>query len=288
MKVLVLGSDGQLGQTFKANKNLSNFNYLFANKGCIDLLKSNAMFKKFDLIKPNIIINCAAYTNVDKSENHKDLAFKINFESVKKISKWCFENNVFLIHFSTDYVFDGNNKKPYTELNDTNPITVYGKSKLAGETILKKSTTKSIIIRTSWVYSRFGNNFVKTMIKLSKVKEILNVVEDQYGSPTNAEDLALATIKIIENKSYIWKHGEVFHYSNEGQCSWYEFAKQIFELLNFNNIKVVPVSSKEFKTKAVRPKYSLLDKSKIKTKFNIKIDKWEKSLEKMLNNPNYL
>jgi len=123
---------------------------------------------------------------------------------------------------------------------------------------------------------------------LSKIKEILNVVEDQYGSPTNAEDLALATIKIIENKSYIWKHGEVFHYSNEGQCSWYEFAKQIFELLNFNNIKVVPVSSKEFKTKAVRPKYSLLDKSKIKTKFNIKIDKWEKSLEKMLNNPNYL
>lgn len=287
MKVLVTGSGGQLSSEFE-NIYSKNNDWSFVSVNDLDITRRKKVLDYFKNKTIDLVINCAAYTAVDLAEDEINKCYRVNEIGVINLDVACKLFNAKLIHFSTDYVFDGNNKKPYTELNDTNPITVYGKSKLAGETILTKSTTKSIIIRTSWVYSRFGNNFVKTMIKLSKDKEILNVVEDQYGSPTNAEDLALATIKIIENKSYIWKHGEVFHYSNEGQCSWYEFAKQIFELLNFNNIKVVPISSKEFKTKAVRPKYSLLDKSKIKTKFNIKIDKWEKSLEKMLNNPNYL
>mgnify|MGYP001199159024 FL=1 len=238
---------------------------------CNFLLKKNFL----NNINPTIIINCAAYTSVDKAESESKLANIINFKAVDIISRWTSDNNKKLIHVSTDYVFDGLSNIPLSENSKTKPVNEYGRSKLKGEVACLKNDPSSIVIRTSWLYSSFGKNFVKTMIELMKKNNSVKVVNDQIGSPTYAYDLAKVIIKIIMNDKN--KSG-LFHYSNEGEISWFEFAKSIKEFYNLDCI-IIGVSSKEFKTLAKRPQYSLLNKSKIKTTFNLEIPNYKQSLK---------
>ena len=276
MKVLVIGSEGQLGLEFRKISNSYNSLYwFFSTIKTLDLLRLDTIISFLNDINPSVIINCAAYTSVDKAETESKLADIINYKAVDIISKWTGANNVKLIHISTDYVFDGLSKIPLSENSNTNPISEYGSSKLKGEQVCLKNDTNSIIIRTSWLYSSFGKNFVKTMIDLMKKNNSVMVVNDQIGSPTYAYDLAKVIIEIIMNNKN--KSG-LFHYSNEGEISWFEFAKSIREFYNLD-CKIIGVSSKEFKTLAKRPKYSLLNKSKIKTTFNLEIPDYKQSLK---------
>jgi len=276
MKVLVIGSDGQLGLEFqKISNSFDSLSWFFSTIKTLDLLKLETISSFLNDINPSVIINCAAYTSVDKAETESKLADLINHEAVDIISRWTSDNNKKLVHVSTDYVFDGLSKLPLSENSNTNPINEYGRSKLKGEQVCLKNDTNSIIIRTSWLYSSFGNNFLKTMIELMKKNNSVKVVNDQIGSPTYAYDLAKVIIEIIMNNKN--KSG-LFHYSNVGETSWFEFARSIKELYNLD-CKIIGVSSKEFKTPAKRPKYSLLNKSKIKTTFNLEIPNYKKSLK---------
>ena len=276
MKVLVIGSEGQLGLEFrKISNSYDSFYWFFSTIKTLDLLRLETIDSFLNNINPNVIINCAAYTNVDKAETEPILANKINYKAVEIISKWTSAKNKKLIHISTDYVFDGLSKFPLSEKSKTKPVNEYGSSKLKGEIACLKNDSNSIVIRTSWLYSSFGKNFVKTMIDLMKKKDSVKVVNDQIGSPTYAYDLAKVIIEIIinsENKSGL------FHYSNEGETSWFEFAKSIRELYNLD-CEIIGVPSKEFKTIAKRPQYSLLNKSKIKTTFNLEIPNYKQSLK---------
>ena len=280
MKVLVIGSDGQLGLEFqKFSNSYNSLSWVFSTIKTLDLLKLDTISFFLNNINPSVIVNCAAYTNVDKAETESKLANTINYKAVDIISKWTNENNKKLIHVSTDYVFNGISKLPLYENSITNPVNEYGRSKLNGEQACFKNDPNSIVIRTSWLYSSFGNNFVKTMIELMKKNNLVKVVNNQIGSPTYAYDLAKVIIEIIinsENKSGL------FHYSNEGETSWFEFARSIKELYNLD-CKIIGVSSKEFKTLAKRPKYSLLNKSKIKTTFNLKIPDYKQSLKNCID-----
>ena len=276
MKVLVIGSDGQLGLEFqKIYNSYDSLSWVFSTIKTLDLLKLDTISFFLNNINPSVIVNCAAYTNVDKAETESKLANTINYKAVDIISKWTNENNKKLIHISTDYVFDGLSKLPLSENSITNPVNEYGRSKLKGEQVCLNNDPSSIIIRTSWLYSSFGKNFVKTMIELMKKNKSVKVVNDQIGSPTYAYDLAIVIIEIIMNSKN--KSG-LFHYSNEGETSWFEFARSIKELYNLD-CKIIGVSSKEFKTLAKRPKYSLLNKSKIKTTFNLEIPSYKQSLK---------
>jgi len=276
VKVLVIGSDGQLGSELKKiSNNYNNVSWFFSSVKVLDLSDLNSINNYLSNIDPTVIINCAAYTNVDKAEVESKLANTINYKAVDIISRWTSYNNKNLIHVSTDYVFDGLSNIPYSEKSKTKPVNEYGSSKLKGEIACLKNDSNSIVIRTSWLYSSFGKNFVKTMIDLMKKKDSVKVVNDQIGSPTYAYDLAKVIIEIIinsENKSGL------FHYSNEGKTSWFEFAKSIRELYNLN-CEIIGVPSKEFKTIAKRPQYSLLNKSKIKTIFNLEIPNYKQSLK---------
>jgi len=276
MKVLVIGSDGQLGLEFqKISNSFDSLSWFFSTIKTLDLLKLETISSFLNDINPSVIINCAAYTGVDKAETESKLADLINHEAVDIISRWTSDNNKKLVHVSTDYVFDGLSKLPLSENSNTNPINEYGRSKLKGEQVCLKNDTNSIIIRTSWLYSSFGNNFLKTMIELMKKNNSVKVVNDQIGSPTYAYDLAKVIIEIIMNNKN--KSG-LFHYSNEGEVTWFEFARSIRELYNLD-CKINGVSSKEFKTLAKRPRYSLLNKSKIKTTFNLEIPNYKQSLK---------
>jgi len=276
MKVLVIGSDGQLGLEFqKISNSYDSLSWVFSTIKTLDLLRLDTINSFLNDINPSVIINCAAYTSVDKAETESKLADLINHEAVDIISRWTSDNNKKLVHVSTDYVFDGLSKLPLSENSNTNPINEYGRSKLKGEIACLKNDLNSMVIRTSWLYSSFGKNFVKTMIELMKKNNSVKVVNDQIGSPTYAYDLAKVIIEIImnsENKSGL------FHYSNEGEISWFEFARSIRELYKLD-CEIIGVSSKEFKTLAKRPKYSLLNKSKIKTTFNLEIPNYKQSLE---------
>ena len=276
MKVLVIGSDGQLGLEFqKISISLDSLSWIFSTIKTLDLLRLETINSFLNNINPTVIVNCAAYTNVDKAETEPKLANTINYKAVDIISKWTSKNNKKLIHISTDYVFDGLSKLPLSENSITNPVNKYGRSKLKGEIACLKNDPNSIVIRTSWLYSCFGKNFVKTMINLMKKNNSVKVVNDQIGSPTYAYDLAKVIIEIIMNNKN--KSG-LFHYSNDGEISWFEFAKSIREFYNLD-CKIIGVSSKEFKTIAKRPKYSLLNKSKIKTTFNLEIPDYKQSLK---------
>ena len=276
MKVLVIGSDGQLGLEFqKISNSFVSLSWVFSTIKTLDLLRLDTINSFLNNINPTLIINCAAYTSVDKAETESKLADLINFKAVDIISRWTSNNNKKLIHVSTDYVFDGLSKLPLSENSNTNPINQYGNSKLKGEIACLKNDSSSIVIRTSWLYSSFGKNFVKTMIDLMKKNNSVKVVNDQIGSPTYAYDLAKVIIEIIMNNKN--KSG-LFHYSNEGEISWFEFARSIRELYKLD-CEIIGVSSKEFKTLAKRPKYSLLNKSKIKTTFNLEIPNYKQSLE---------
>jgi dTDP-4-dehydrorhamnose reductase len=245
----------------------------------LDLCNKEDVKSFINKTSPDFIVNCAAYTAVDKAEDDVEMCNKINRDAVSNLAESA-ENKTRIIHISTDYVFDGTGKTPLKESDRTNPQSVYGKNKLAGEEILMKIRPESIIIRTAWLYSSFGNNFVKTMIHLGRERDSLRVVNDQIGTPTYAADLAKAILGIIMRDC--WSAG-IYHYSNEGVCSWYEFALKIHELAGITACKVHPVPASEWPTKAKRPMYSVLDKTKIKSIFQITIPDWKESLKECIN-----
>jgi len=281
MKVVVTGRGGQLASEFEKLKG-EDLKWTFLSAEDLDITNEVSVRSFFENKQVDFIINCAAYTAVDKAEDDIESAYAVNEKGVKHLIEGCKTTNAKFIHYSTDYVFDGESSEPYTEHHKVDPQSIYGKSKLAGEELLKKErTVNSIIIRTAWVYSNFGHNFVKTMLRLGKEKSELGVVADQIGSPTFAQDLAKDTLKIIEDTNYKWKTADIFHYSNEGSCSWYDFANQIFTYAGID-VKLNSLSTEEFPTRAIRPEFSLLNKTKFKKTFKVEINDWETSLENML------
>jgi dTDP-4-dehydrorhamnose reductase len=280
-KVLVTGGKGQLGSELKElAPKYQQYQFIFTDMETLDICNHQAVANFIDKNSINTIINCAAYTAVDRAEEHFELADKVNHLAVANFAQIAKEKSLQLVHISTDYVFDGTNHKPYTESDTPNPQSVYCQTKLDGELAIQKiNPQNSMIIRTSWVYSKFGNNFVKTMLRLGSERDELSVVADQIGTPTYAADLANAILTIlakIKNEDV-----EIFHYSNEGVCSWYDFAKAIFEI-NGMDIKLNPIESKAYPTPAERPFYSVLNKTKIKEKFELDIPYWKKSLENQI------
>ena len=254
--------------------------FFFTDKATLDISDKEAVNKFIDMNKINIIINCAAYTAVDKAESDEESADAINHKAVKLLAQISKEKNIKLIHISTDYVFDGTNHKPYKEDDATSPKSVYGKTKLSGEKALQAVNPKnSIIIRTSWVYSSFGANFVKTMLSLSKSRDELSVVYDQVGTPTYARDLAKTILEILPNIKN--ENVEIYHYSNEGVLSWYDFAKEIMKMAK-RECTINPIESFEYPTPAPRPHFSILNKSKIKKEFGINIPFYKDSLDECL------
>ncbi|MDD3688065.1 MAG: dTDP-4-dehydrorhamnose reductase [Bacteroidales bacterium] len=279
MKILVTGSKGQLGQKIRDKAiDFTGFEFVFTDIEQVDITSESEIDSFFSANKPDILINCAAYTAVDRAEDDKENAFLVNSIAPQLLAAACKKYDSKFIHTSTDYVFDGSSTIPYTENDQVNPKSVYGLSKLGGEQKVQDILPDSIIIRTSWLYSEYGSNFVKTMIRLANEKEFLNVVNDQRGTPTYAGDLASAILVICNQyaASGIWKHG-IYHYSNSGECTWFDFATEILKLKGIKT-PVLPVSSDKFPSKVVRPKYSVLDKSKIINDYNIKIPNWEDSL----------
>lgn len=277
-KILVTGAKGQLGSELSVlSEKYSQYEWVFADRTQITLDNLEVLEKQLEAIQPDIILNCGAYTAVDKAESEKEIAFSINYSAVELIAKYASKNNVKLIHISTDYVFDGSSSVALNEEAETNPINIYGASKRAGEVACLKENPNSIIIRTSWVYSKFGNNFVKTMQRLMQEKQSINVVNDQIGSPTYAADLAQAMLDILEFPN--WMPG-IYNYSNEGEISWYEFALSIKELGGYScNIGGIPSAS--YPTPARRPEFSLLENKKIKTIYNLNVPDYKESLKKM-------
>ncbi len=281
MNVLITGSKGQLGQEFSIiSQAYSNFNFFFTSSSELDITNHESVVKYIKQNKINIILNCAAYTAVDKAETEENVARKVNVSGVENLIN-ALPSNGKMIHFSTDYVFNGENFKPYKETEKVNPIGIYGNTKQEGEKYIIRSKKESIVIRTSWVYSSFGKNFVKTMLKLGEERDELGVVFDQIGTPTYARDLARACLQIITNNIQIDELAKVYNYSNEGVASWYDFAKAIMELGNIDcNVK--PIETKDFPTLARRPNYSLLNKSKIKKDFEMDIPYWRDSLKECI------
>ena len=287
--ILITGAKGQLGcELQKLVPLYPQYRFFPTDIDTIDLCDKEAIESFLNKNRINYIINCAAYTAVDKAEDDIALCYRVNRDAVRNLAEVA-AGKAKIIHISTDYVFDGMSQRPLRETDETNPQSVYGKSKLEGEQILLKTAPDSIIIRTAWLYSSFGNNFVKTMIRLGKERESLNVVNDQTGTPTYAADLAKAVLRIIEEseKKNTFQSG-IYHYSNEGECSWYDFCLKIHESAGVTTCKVRPVSTAEYPTKAARPLYSVLDKTKIKATFHLTIPHWEESLEnaiQLFNSP---
>ncbi|MGL2988110.1 dTDP-4-dehydrorhamnose reductase [Flavobacterium sp. RSSA_27] len=278
-KILVTGANGQLGSELRVlSKTYTQFDWVFTDYQELDLCQLEQLPLRLSEIKPNYLINCAAHTAVDRAESELELSDVLNHQAVAVLAKWSAENACKMIHISTDYVFDGTAATPLTETAATGPINVYGQTKLAGELACTAACPESIIIRTSWVYSSFGANFVKTMSKLMQERDSLNVVNDQIGSPTYAADLAQAIMTIITHPN--WQAG-VYHFSNEGAISWYEFALAIQELGGFD-CKVSGIPTSAYPTPAQRPQYSLLDKSKIKAAFGVKVPGYKESLERCM------
>ena len=279
--ILVTGAYGQLGNEVRIlSANYPQYNFMFTDVDSLDITDKNELI---DFVTGNdirYIINCAAYTAVDKAEDDAELCEKINATAVKNLGIAAAEVGAGIIHVSTDYVFDGTSCRPYTEDMPTKPCSVYGKTKLKGEKNLLKACPNAIVIRTAWLYSPFGNNFVKTMIKLGSERESLNVIFDQVGTPTYALDLADAILKAMDQTiDTDHEKGGVYHFSNEGVCSWYDFTIKIHEIAGIKTCKVNPIETKDYPTKAARPHYSVLNKSKIKQTFNITIPHWEESLK---------
>jgi dTDP-4-dehydrorhamnose reductase len=274
-KILVTGAKGQLGSELNVlSKNYSQFEWVFTDRTDLDLCNLDHLASELSRIHPQFIVNCAAHTAVDRAESEPELADVLNHQAVAIIAKWSQINNCKLIHISTDYVFDGTAATALDELAPTNPINVYGVTKLAGEKACMKENPSAIIIRTSWVYSSFGANFVKTMSRLMKERDTLNVVNDQIGSPTYAADLAQAIMTIITHNH--WQAG-IYNFSNEGEISWYEFALAIQEIGGFD-CAISGIPSSAYPTPAQRPQYSLLDKSKIAATFGVVVPDYKESL----------
>ena len=282
--ILVTGSNGQLGSEIRELSSAFTYNFFFTDRETLDIADKNAIAAFIEKNNINAIINCAAYTAVDKAEADEVNADTINHLAVRTMAEIAKEKNIQLMHISTDYVFDGKNYKPYNEEDLTHPNGVYGATKLAGENaIVEINPPNAIIIRTSWVYSSYGNNFVKTMLRLGKEKESLGVIYDQVGTPTYAKDLAQAILEILSNHSEldVKSQVQIYHYSNEGVLSWYDFAKEIMRMAKLECV-INPIETKEYPTPATRPHYSLLNKSKIKKDFGITIPYWKDSLDECL------
>jgi dTDP-4-dehydrorhamnose reductase len=288
MVVLVTGANGQLGQALQSiSGNYPEIDFVFCDSSRLDITDINNIKQNFKQFKPHYCINAAAYTAVDKAESEPEKAQLINVIGAKNLAEVCKEFDTILLHISTDFVFDGTSTalsvtNGYTEEDSPNPTGVYGLTKLQGEKAIQETFEKHFIIRTSWVYSQFANNFMKTMLRLASERDSLSVVNDQIGTPTNAVDLAEALISIITQTYNLqpttYNHFGIYNFSNEGQCSWYDFAKEIFEINNVNiNLSAIPTTS--FPTPAKRPAFSVLDKSKIKNTFGITILDWQTSLK---------
>lgn len=280
MVVLVTGANGQLGQAIQfISEKYSEINFIFCSSSDLDITSKENCHSIFSKYKPNFCINAAAYTAVDKAESEPEKAASINVVGARNLAEVCNEFSAVLLHISTDFVFDGSSETPYKEDDATNPTGVYGLTKLNGEKAIQATFDNYFIIRTSWVYSQFGNNFMKTMLRLASERDSLSVVNDQIGTPTNAVDLAEVLMKIINYcQTELVEVFGVYNFSNEGQCSWYDFAQKIFEINNLS-INLQPILTSSFPTPAKRPAYSVLDKSKIKNTFGIEIKSWEESLK---------
>ena len=292
MRVLVTGKNGQLGQSIKKIvdekkiTNLSNYNFTFIGREELNLEYIDSIRSYFDVNEFNIIINCAAYTKVDKAEENQKQANLINHTAVKELAKIAKTKNIKLIHISTDFVFNGLNKKPYTENDVTSPLNIYGETKLAGEKALMSiSKSDSLIIRTGWLYSEFGNNFVKTILNLAKKNDVLDIVSDQFGTPTYAYDLAFLILHIINTDKFLQnnKSSEILHYSNEGKSSWYDFAKEIISISGID-CQLNPIGARDYPLAAKRPKYSILSSKKVSEEYDVSIEHWKDALKICLKN----
>jgi dTDP-4-dehydrorhamnose reductase len=280
IKILVTGADGQLGNEFrKLAQSRTDMEFIFTDIGELDITNESEVNAFLDKNQVRYILNCAAYTAVDKAEEEQEKAYLLNAHAVGILAGVCTSRDIRLIHFSTDYIFDGTYTRPYREEDPPNPLTIYGLSKLEGEKLIRKAN-EYIIVRTSWLYSASGNNFVKTILRLCNEKNELQVVADQTGSPTWANDLARTVLMLIDkyHDNWIKNKFRIYHYSNEGTCTWYEFAREILKLNRLTN-KIQPVGTRDYPTKAHRPAYSVLDKTRIKNDLDIVIPDWKESLK---------
>lgn len=281
--ILVTGAKGQLGNSLRlVSKKYSAYSFAFTDLDTLDVTDKEALETFVQAKKVDYIINCAAYTAVDKAEEDEIVCLRINRDAVRNIGEVASAIGAKVIHISTDYVFDGTNSVPYLETDYTCPMSAYGRSKQAGELILRAVCKEAIILRTAWLYSEFGSNFLRTMLTLGKEKEELGVVFDQIGTPTYAGDLAEAILSIIEYSEKEKFEKGIYHYTNEGVCSWYDFARKIFQLTGLA-CKAVPIETKDYPTRATRPQYSVLNKGKIKKVYNITVPHWEDSLKQMID-----
>lgn len=284
MNILVTGANGQLGNCLRNAAKNSNDNYIFTDVAELDITNADAVTRMVEDNNINVIVNCAAYTNVDKAEDDAEFAELLNAGAVRNLANAAKNADATLIHVSTDYVFGGDVvNTPLSENHPVNPIGVYGVTKLHGEQAVADAGCKALIFRTAWLYSEYGKNFVKTMLNLTSTKPELKVVFDQVGSPTYAQDLADAIFHIVENRKMDGNEG-IYHYSNEGVCSWFDFTKMIAEIVGNNSCDIRPCHSDEFPSKVTRPSYSVLDKTKVKTQFGIKVPYWTDSLNKCIAN----
>jgi dTDP-4-dehydrorhamnose reductase len=282
-KIAVLGAYGQLGQSImNIYHNYPQYHFIFTDMDTLDIANDDAVNDFVSEHHPDIFINCAAYTAVDRAETEKGLAMRLNAFAVDHLATIAKKHSIFMIHISTDYVFDGRGNKPYREDEQTCPVSVYGRTKRGGEEAILSSGCRAAIIRTAWLYSEYGTNFVKTMLRLGKEREQLSVVSDQTGTPTYAHDLVKTIMTIIEQNEKILQP-EIYHYSNEGVISWYDFAIEIMRLGN-RTCNIIPISTQQYPTPAVRPCYSVLDKEKIKSHFAITIPCWKDSLQVCIKN----
>ena len=277
--ILITGANGQLGSEIRvASAHFPQFRFFFTDVTELDICNREAVHAYMAENHMDGIVNCAAYTAVDKAEDDAETCYRINRDAVKNLAEAAREYKLDIIHVSTDYVFDGKSYLPYTEVMPVNPSSVYGKSKLEGERILMEICPEAVIVRTSWLYSSFGNNFVKTMLRLGQERDKLNVIFDQVGTPTYAADLAVALLSILAAGK---PAAGIYHYSNEGVCSWYDFTRSIHRLAGIS-CDLVPIESKEYPVRTPRPHFSVLNKAKIKQTYGIEIPHWEDSLEKCI------
>jgi len=283
MEIAVFGANGQLGRTIRdIADNYPQHQFIFTDIDTLDITKYNEVSDFVCNNYPKAFINCAAYTAVDAAEKEKMVAKAINANAVENIARVAAEHNIFLVHISTDYIYDGTQCRPYKETDNVHPLSMYARTKWKGEVAVMKSLCKAAIIRTSWLYSEYGTNFVKTMLRLGKEQELINVVFDQIGTPTYARDLAKAIMLIIGQREKI-QTMETFHYSNEGVASWYDFAVEIMQI-GKRACKVMPISTQPNMTPAKRPQYAVLDKHKIKEMFNIEIPHWKEGVRRCIAN----
>lgn len=282
MKIDVLGANGQLGNEMRLQATgCDAYEFCFSDVEDVDITSPESLRRHFEAVRPQVVVNCAAYTNVNRAEEEETLADRINHQAVELLARCSREFHFVLIHISTDYVFDGNACIPYKEADACCPVSAYGRTKRAGEEAILAFAEKAVIIRTAWLYSSFGNNFVKTMLKLGQEREEVKVVFDQIGTPTYAADLAGVIMKFIPLAGSI-EGTEIYHFTNEGVCSWYDFARRIIAAVS-DTCRVLPIESSEYPTPTRRPPYSVLNKKKLKERLNTDIPHWEDALERCLS-----